>query len=41
MKIYIARYDYRVWRDTDKLTGIFATLAANAREDCVDTGVCP
>jgi hypothetical protein len=41
MKIYIARYDYRGWRDTDKLKGIFATLVANAREDGVHTGVFP
>jgi hypothetical protein len=41
--IYIARYDLITggWRDTDKLTGFFTTLVANAREDDVDTGLCP
>ena len=39
----MARYDLITgrWRDADKLTGIFTTLVANAREDGVDTGVCP
>ena len=35
------RLNYRGVSDADKLTGIFTTLVANAREDGVDIGVCP